>query len=62
MRVDEGMFGDVKGLKNELNMLGNDLVIWIEGKGVDVIKWRINGLKEGGRRGIMVKFKVKDEL
>ncbi|QLI79924.1 transglycosylase SLT domain-containing protein [Bacillus pumilus] len=62
MRLDQGIFRDLKALNNQLNMLPNHLVISIQAKGLDVMKSSINRLKQAGTNPIMLTFKLNDEL
>ncbi|XNN68555.1 transglycosylase SLT domain-containing protein [Bacillus pumilus] len=62
MRLDQGIFRDLKALNNQLNMLPNYLVISIQAKGLDVIKSSINRLKQAVTSPIMLTFKLNDQL
>ncbi|MGG5179344.1 transglycosylase SLT domain-containing protein [Bacillus sp. MM09(2025)] len=62
MRLDQGIFRDLKALNNQLNMLPNHLVISIQAKGLDVMKSSINRLKQAGTSPIMLTFKLNDQL
>ncbi|MEK5008612.1 transglycosylase SLT domain-containing protein [Bacillus sp. FSL K6-3312] len=62
MRLDQGIFRDLKALNNQLNMLPNHLVISIQAKGLNVIKSSINRLKQAGTSPIMLTFKLNDRL
>ncbi|WP_413545585.1 transglycosylase SLT domain-containing protein [Bacillus sp. A31] len=62
MRLDQGIYRDLKALNNQLNMLPNHLVISIQAKGLDVIKSSINRLKQAGTSPILLTFKLNDQL
>ncbi|WP_376745183.1 transglycosylase SLT domain-containing protein [Bacillus pumilus] len=62
MRLDQGIYRDLKALNNQLNMLQNHLVISIQAKGLDVIKSSINRLKQAGTSPILLTFKLNDQL
>ncbi|MEH7732865.1 transglycosylase SLT domain-containing protein [Bacillus pumilus] len=62
MRLDQGIYSDLKALNNQLNMFPNHLVISIQAKGLDVIKSSINRLKQAGTSPIMLTFKLNDQL
>ncbi|AMM98495.1 transglycosylase SLT domain-containing protein [Bacillus pumilus] len=62
MRLDQGIFRDLKALNNQLNMLPNHLVISIQAKGLDVMKSSLNRLKQAGTNPIMLTFKLNDQL
>ncbi len=62
MRLDQGIYRDLKSLKNQLNMLPNHMVISIQAKGLDVIKTSIDRLKQVGTSPIMLTFKLNDQL
>ncbi|MGM0966250.1 MAG: transglycosylase SLT domain-containing protein [Bacillota bacterium] len=62
MRLDQGIFRDLKALNNQLNMLPNHLVLSIQAKGLNVIKSSINRLKQAGTSPIMLTFKLNDQL
>ncbi|TYS45281.1 transglycosylase SLT domain-containing protein [Bacillus pumilus] len=62
MRLDQGIYRDLKALNNQLNMLPNHLVISIQAKGLDVIKSSINRLKQAGASPIMLTFKLNDQF
>ncbi|PSB70758.1 transglycosylase [Bacillus sp. LNXM12-2] len=62
MRLDKGIYRDLKALNNQLNMLPNHLVISIQAKGLDVIKYSINRLKQAGTSPILLTFKLNDQL
>ncbi|WP_223251429.1 transglycosylase SLT domain-containing protein [Bacillus sp. MZGC1] len=62
MRLDQGIYRDLKALNNQLNMLPNHLVISIKAKGLDVIKSSINRLKQAGTSPILLTFKLNDQL
>lgn len=62
MRLDQGIYRDLKALNNQLNMFPNHLVISIQAKGLDVIKSSINRLKQAGTSPIMLTFKLNDQL
>lgn len=62
MRLDQGIYRDLKALNNQLNMLPNHLVISIQAKGLDVIKSSINRLKQAGTSPIMLTFKLNDQF
>ncbi len=62
MRLDQGIFRDLKALNNQLNMFPNHLVISIQAKGLDVIKSSINRFKQAGTSPIMLTFKLNDQL
>ncbi|MCM3149675.1 transglycosylase SLT domain-containing protein [Bacillus pumilus] len=62
MRLDQGIYSDLKALNNQLNMFPNQLVISIQAKGLDVIKSSINRLKQAGTSPIMLTFKLNDQL
>ncbi|GLF91892.1 hypothetical protein Saga11_31510 [Bacillus safensis] len=62
MRLDQGIYRDLKTLKNQLNMLPNHMVISIQAKGLDVIKSSIDRLKQVGTSPVMLTFKLNDQL
>ncbi|MCM2986799.1 transglycosylase SLT domain-containing protein [Bacillus safensis] len=62
MRLDQGIYRDLKALNNQLNMIPNHLVISFQAKGLDVIKFSIDRLKQMGTSLIMLTFKLNDQL
>ncbi|UXC31647.1 MULTISPECIES: transglycosylase SLT domain-containing protein [Bacillus] len=62
MTLDQGIYRDLKSLKNQLNMLPNYMVISIQAKGLDVIKTSIDRLRQVGTSPIMMTFKLNDQL
>jgi len=62
MRLDQGIYRDLKSLKNQLNLIPNYLVISFQAKGLDVIKTSIDRLKQMGTSPIMLTFKLNDQL
>ncbi|WP_342499707.1 transglycosylase SLT domain-containing protein [Bacillus sp. FSL M7-0791] len=62
MRLDQGIYRDLKALNNQLNMFPNHLVISFQAKGLDVIKSNIDRLKQMGTSPIMLTFKLNDQL
>ncbi|MEV9500177.1 transglycosylase SLT domain-containing protein [Bacillus safensis] len=62
MTLDQGIYRDLKSLKNQLNMLPNHMVISIQAKGLDVIKSSIDRLKQVGTSPMMMTFKLNDQL
>ncbi|MCY7653185.1 transglycosylase SLT domain-containing protein [Bacillus safensis] len=62
MRLDQGIYRDLKALNNQLNMIPNHLVISFQAKGLDVIKTSIDRLKQVGTSPIMLTFKLNDQL
>lgn len=62
MRLDQGIYRDLKALNNQLNMIPNHLVISFQAKGLDVIKSNIDRLKQMGTSPIMLTFKLNDQL
>ncbi|UYO34986.1 transglycosylase SLT domain-containing protein [Bacillus zhangzhouensis] len=62
MRLDQGIYRDLKSLKNQLNLIPNHLVISFQAKGLDVIKTSIDRLKQVGTSPIMLTFKLNDQL
>lgn len=62
MRLDQGIYRDLKALKNQLNLIPDHLVISFQAKGLDVIKSNIDRLKQMGTSPIMLTFKLNDQL
>ncbi|MEE3677871.1 transglycosylase SLT domain-containing protein [Bacillus safensis] len=62
MTLDQGIYRDLKSLKNQLNMLPNHMVISIQAKGLDVIKTSIDRLRQVGTSPMMMTFKLNDQL
>ncbi|UIN49409.1 transglycosylase SLT domain-containing protein [Bacillus safensis] len=62
MRLDQGIYRDLKTLNNQLNMIPNHLVISFQAKGLNVIKSNIDRLKQMGTSPIMLTFKLNDQL
>ncbi|MEK5367069.1 transglycosylase SLT domain-containing protein [Bacillus sp. FSL R5-0654] len=62
MRLDQGIYRDLKALNNQLNMIPNHLVISFQAKGLNVIKSNIDRLKQMGTSPIMLTFKLNDQL
>lgn len=62
MTLDQGIYRDLKLLKNHLNMLPNHMVISIQAKGLDVIKTSIDRLRQVGTSPMMMTFKLNDQL
>ncbi|WP_366203964.1 transglycosylase SLT domain-containing protein [Bacillus safensis] len=62
MTLDQGIYRDLKSLKNQLNMLPNYMVISIQAKGLDVIKTSIDRLRQVGTSPMMMTFKLNDQL
>ncbi|MCY7544554.1 transglycosylase SLT domain-containing protein [Bacillus safensis] len=62
MRLDQGIYRDLKALNNQLNMIPNHLVISFQAKGLNVIKSNIDRLKQMGTSSIMLTFKLNDQL
>ncbi|CAM5513310.1 transglycosylase SLT domain-containing protein [Bacillus sp. FSL P2-0069] len=62
MRLDQGIYRDLKALNNQLNTIPNHFVISIQAKGLDVIKSSIDRLKQMGTSPIMLTFKLNDQL
>ncbi|MBG9911753.1 transglycosylase [Bacillus xiamenensis] len=62
MRLDQGIYRDLKVLNDQLNMIPNHMVISIQAKGLDVIKSSINRLKQVGTSPILLTFKLNDQL
>lgn len=62
MKLDQGIYRDLKSLANQLNMIPKQMVISIQAKGLDVIKSSIDRLKQSGTSPILVTFKLNDQL
>ncbi|MBD3861746.1 transglycosylase, partial [Bacillus sp. 28A-2] len=62
MKLDQGIYRELKALNNQLNRIPNHLVISIQAKGLDVIKSSINRLKQVGTSPMMLTFKLNDQL
>ncbi|APJ12292.1 transglycosylase SLT domain-containing protein [Bacillus safensis] len=62
MRLDQGIYRDLKALNNQLNMIPDHLVISFQAKGLNVIKSNIDRLKQMGTSPIMLTFKLNDQL
>ncbi|MEH7478000.1 transglycosylase, partial [Bacillus altitudinis] len=62
MKLDQGIYRDLKSLTNQLNMIPKQMIISIQVKGLDVIKSSIDRLKQSQASPILVTFKLNDQL
>ena len=62
MKLDQGIYRDLRSLANQLNMIPKQMVISIQAKGLDVIKSSIDRLKQSGTSPILLTFKLNDQL
>ncbi|MGE6629829.1 transglycosylase SLT domain-containing protein, partial [Bacillus sp. NPDC077027] len=62
MRLDQGIYRDLKSLTNQLNMIKNHIDISIQAKGLDFIKSSIDRLKKAGTSPLILTFKLNDQL
>ncbi|WP_420359020.1 transglycosylase SLT domain-containing protein [Bacillus altitudinis] len=62
MKLDQGIYRDLKSLTNQLNMIPKQMVITIQAKGLDVIKSSIDRLKQSQASPILLTFKLNDQL
>ncbi|WOI40459.1 transglycosylase SLT domain-containing protein [Bacillus altitudinis] len=62
MKLDQGIYRDLKSLTNQLNMIPKQMVISIQAKGLDVIKSSIDRLKQSGTSPMLLTFKLNDQL
>ena len=62
MKLDQGIYRDLKSLTNQLNMIPKQMVISIQAKGLDVIKSSIDRLKQSQASPILLTFKLNDQL
>ncbi|OJT54797.1 transglycosylase [Bacillus altitudinis] len=62
MKLDQGIYRDLKSLTNQLNMIPKQMVISIQAKGLDVIKSSIDRLKQSQTSPILLTFKLNDQL
>ncbi|TYS25899.1 transglycosylase SLT domain-containing protein [Bacillus altitudinis] len=62
MKLDQGIYRDLKSLTNQLNMIPKQMVMSIQAKGLDVIKSSIDRLKQSGTSPMLLTFKLNDQL